>query len=214
MSHLVIMTPAEDLSLAPIEAMRAAAGVAADDTSRDNELKTLAERISSEIVDACRIAVGEGAEPTLRQERLSETFTGCGEATLILSRRHNVSIVSVTENGAPVTIDARGLKSEAGLLERWVNGNQSCWAAQEIVVIYDAGFVTVPASLVGVVTDLARVRLSQASVDPLVKAVEVEVDDIDRVRTERWIGSTSSVEGSAFPPEIMARLARFVNPVV
>lgn len=215
MSHLVITTPAADTGLAPIAALRAASGVASGDASRDAELTELGKRVSAEIVEACGIAVGEGGEPTLRKERLTETFSGCGEDVLILARRHNVSIVSVTENGTAVAVDARGLKSEAGLLERWIDGGRSRWTANEIVVVYDAGFDTCPASLVGVVTDLVRMRLSQGSVDPLVKSVRVEVTDVDVVQTDRWVGSTPGAgSGSALPPEIMARLSRFINPVV
>ncbi len=214
MSHLVVTTPASDIGLAPIEALRAAAGLSVGDTSRDAELTALGRRISAEIADACRIAVGEGGEPTLRKETLTETFSGSGDDVLILSRRHNVKIASVTENGTVVSIDDRGLQSEAGLLERWVNGYRSRWTAREIIVVYDAGFDTVPASLVGVVTDLARIRLSQASVDPLVKSVRVEVEDIDTVQTDRWVGSVPGSESSGLPDDMMARLARFVNPVV
>lgn len=212
-SHLVITTPADDTSLAPIEAMRAAAGLVSGDTSMDSELIALGRRISAEIVEACRIAVGEGAEPTLRKERLTETFSGCGDETLILSRRHNVSIVSVTENGSEVALDARSLKSEVGLLERWIGGHRSRWTANEIVVVYDAGFAISPASLVGVVTDLARIRLSQESADPLVKAVTVDVDGIDSIRTERWVGGFGNASSSGFPVDLMARLSRFINPV-
>ena len=214
MSHLVVTTPAGDPSLAPIGALRVAAGLPSGDASRDAELDELGKRISAEIVDACRIAVGEGGEPTLRKETLTETFSGCCDEVLILSRRHNVKITSVTENGAAVAIDARGLKSEAGLLERWVNGARSRWTANEIVVVYDAGFETCPASLVGVVTDLARIRLSQAAVDPLVKSTRVEVADIDTVQTDRWVGSVPGSGETGLPAEIMARLSRFINPVV
>lgn len=214
MSHLIITAPANDSSLAPLAALRAAAGLSSGDTSRDAELTELGQRISDEIVEACRIAVGEGAEPTLRKETLTETFSGYCDDVLILSRRHNVKITSVMENGNAVSVDARGLKSEAGLLERWVNGSRSRWSSNEIVVVYDAGFDTCPASLVGVVTDLARIRLSQASVDPLVKSTRVEVVDIDTVQTDRWIGSVPGTAETGLPAEIMARLARFINPVV
>jgi len=212
-SYLVVSNPASDTSLAPIEALRAAAGVSTADTSRDVELVALGERISAEIVEACRIAVGEGAEPTLRKEELTETFSGCCDDVLILSRRHNVKITSVTENGMAVTVDARGLRSEAGLLERWVNGQRSRWSASEVVVVYDAGFETSPASLVGVVTDLARIRLSQAAADPLVKSTRIEVADVDTVQTDRWVGSVPGTGETGLPAEIMARLARFINPV-
>jgi hypothetical protein len=95
-----------------------------------------------------------------------------------------------------------------------MNGRHSRWTANEIVVVYDAGFDVSPASLVGVVTDLARIRLSQGSVDPLVKSVRVEVTDVDVVQTDRWVGSVPGMAETGMPAEIMARLARFINPVV
>jgi len=207
---LVVTTPADDLALAPIEAMRAAAGVA--DDSRDDELAALCLRISAEIVDACGVAVGKGAEPTLRKERLTETFSGCHDEVLILSRRHNIEIVSVTQDGTSITLDARSLKSEDGLLYRWIDGRKSHWNANEIVVVYDAGFETVPPGLVGVVTDLARVRLSEGGVDPLVKSVTVDVEGIDSVKTDRWVGGLGSPqEAGGLPSGYSARLARFMN---
>lgn len=208
---LEIIAPAEDTLLASIEAMRVAAGLAADDDSRDDELEAIGERVSAEIVEACAIAVGSGAEPTLRQERVAETFTLCGDEVLILSRRHNASIVSVTENGTAVTLDDRSLDGEAGLLERWVDGRRSCWSAREVVVTYDAGFEDVPRSLEGAVVDLVRIRLSAAAVDPLVKGVTVDVEGIESVRTDRWVGALPGTGNVGIPADIMARLERFVN---
>jgi hypothetical protein len=130
---------------------------------------------------------------------------------MILSRRHNVEIVSIAENGTPVTVDDRSLQSEAGLLQRWVGGRKSLWAADEIVVVYDAGFDSVPPGLIGIVTDLARIRLSEASVDPLVKAVTVDVEGIDSVRTDRWVGGLGGKSNGGLPPDIMARLTRYMN---
>lgn len=218
-SFLQITTPASDLLLAPITALRAAAGLKPSDGSRDEELKALGDRVSAEIVEACRIAVGEGedgaaVEPTLRREKVTETFSGSDQEALILSRRHNVKIASVTENGVAVSLDPRSLSSENGLLYRWIGGNQSYWAAREIVVVYDAGFETVPFSLAGVAVDLVRFRLSQASVDPLVKSTRVEIADIETIQTDRWVGSTPGAAESGLPPEILARLSRFINPVV
>lgn len=217
-SFLQIVTPAADTLLVTIGALRVAAGLAANDESRDTELTELGKRVSAEIVDACRIAVGDQedgmpVEPTLRREAVKETFSGGCREALILSRRHGVKITSVTEDGRAVTIDARGLRSEAGLLYRSIDGRQSAWLANEIVVEYEAGFETVPFSLAGVVVDLVRFRLSQAAVDPLVKSVRVEVVDVETVQTDRWIGATPGAGASGLPAEFLARLDRFFNPV-
>ena len=217
-SFLQIVTPATDLLLAPIAALRAAAGLASNDGSRDSELTAVGLRASAEIVEACRISVGEkedgdAAEPTLRREKVREIFSGSCKEVLILSRRHTVKIESVTQDGNPVTLDARSLRSESGLLYRWTDGHQWSWTGQEIVVEYEAGFETVPPSLIGVVTDLVRLRLSQAEVDPLVKATRIEIPDIETIQTDRWVGATPGADATGLPADFMPRLARFFNPV-
>lgn len=209
---LVVTTPADDLALASIEVLRVAAGLAADDDSRDDELAALGLRIAAEITEACNVAVGEGGEPTLIREGLTETFSAAGDDVLILSRRHQVELISVTEGGDAVTIDGRALDGEAGLLERWIDGRRSTWKAREIVVTYDAGFPAdeVPAGLVGAVSDLVRVRLSEAGADPLEKSRTVEIPNVETVRVDRRVGGAPGSQ-AGIPADILARLSRFMN---
>jgi len=213
----VVTTPANDTSLASIETMRVAAGLASDDASRDTQLTSLALRLSAEIVNACAVVVGSGAPPTLRQERLTETFSPKGQSvgTLVLSRRHEVAIVSFTEDDEAVTLDAEAIDVESGLLDRLIDGTPSKWCASKIVVVYDAGFDEIPPDLEGCVADLARIRLSEASADPLAKAVTVEIPGVETVRTDRWVGGypgqASGKNTTGVPPEIMGRLSRYVN---
>ncbi len=210
---LTVSDPAEDLLLAPIEAIRVAAGLESDDDTQDEVLEALGLRISAEIVDACGIAVGEGAEPTLRGEELTEIFEGRSREELILSRRHNVAITSVTEDGIAVTLDARSLRSEAGLLTRWVDGSQSRWCAREIIVVYEAGFDDpLPGALVGVVTDLVRLRQAEDAVDPTEKSRTVDIPDVESIRVDRWVGAMPGTSSNAgLPAGYVARLGRFVN---
>jgi len=217
-STLVVTTPAEDTALASIETMRVAAGLAADDSSRDAQLTSLALRLSAEIVNACSVVAASGAPPTLRQERLTETFFPKGQSvgTLVLSRRHEVAIVSVTEDDDALTLDAEAIDVESGLLDRLIDGTSSQWCASKIVVVYDAGFGDeIPPDLEGCVGDLARIRLSEAAADPLAKAVTIEIPGVETVRTDRWVGGypgqASSKNTTGLPPEIMARLGRYTN---
>lgn len=206
---LTVTTPAADLALASIEELRAAAGVA--DTSMDAELEPLGLRIAAEITEACNIAVGKNAEPTLRKERLTETFDACNADELILSRRHNVEIISITQDGKTITLDERSLSAEAGLLERWIDGSRSPWRARTVVVVYDAGFEDVPASLVGIVSDLVRIRLSEATADPLEKSRTIEITDVETIRSERWVGTVPGTGSNGLPQAITDRLRRFTN---
>lgn len=214
-SRLVVVEPAGDLSLAPIAALRVAAGLAPDDDSRDLQLTSLGLRIAAEIADACKIAVGEGGEPTLRRELLRQTFRNADVEVLVLDRRHDVELTAVSIDGEDVadltTID---VDVEAGMLVRWVAGHKARWHAREIIIEYRAGFDEVPAVLAGAVADVARVRLSEAAHDPLDKAVTIEIPDVETVRRDRWLGAlpgASSTANGGLPADIVARLGRFMN---
>lgn len=214
-SQLAVIEAAEDLSLAPIEALRVAAGLSSSDDSRDADLTAAGLRIAAEIADACRVVVGEGGEPTLRRELLRETYSACDDDALVLSRRHKVEIVSVSHDGEPITLDARSLDGEAGVLERWVNGRRSRWRGRQVLVEYRAGFDDpLPPTLVGAVTDLLRLRLSADTRDPLVRASTVDVDGVESVRNEFWVGALPGSGGAAssgLPHDVLARLGRFKN---
>lgn len=210
-----VVTPATFRVLAPIETLRVAAGLAEGDASRDAVLSELGERVSDEVATACRIAAGSGFVPTLAQETVRDTFEASGDEVLILSRRHDVELVSVTIADNAITLDGRSLQSEAGLLYRWQDGRRLRWTGNEIVVTYKAGFAEdkVPSDLVGVVTDGFAIRRSQASVDPLVKSVRIEVEGIDTVQTDRWVGGVPGSSSTGLPADMIARLTRFMNPV-
>lgn len=214
-SRLVVVEPAGDLSLAPIEVLRVAAGLAPDDDSRDLQLASLGLRISAEITDACKIAVGEGGAPTLRRELLRQIFRNADVEVLVLDRRHEVELTAVSIGGEPVAdLTMIDVDVEAGMLTRWVDGCQARWRAGEIVIEYRAGFDDAPPALVGAVTDVARVRLSEATHDPLDKAVTIEIPDVETVRRDRWLGAlpgASSASNGGLPADIVARLGRFMN---
>lgn len=214
-SRLVVVEPAGDLSLVPIEVLRVAAGLASDDDSRDLQLTSLGLRIAAEITDACKIAVGEGAAPTLRRELLRQTFRNADVEVLVLDRRHEVELTAVSIGRVAVadltTID---VDVEAGMLTRWVNGSQARWRAGEVIIEYRAGFAEIPQTLAGAVADVARVRLSAAAHDPLDKAVTIEIPDVETIRRDRWLGAlpgASSSSNGGLPADIIARLGRFVN---
>lgn len=213
---LIVTTHATDPLLMTDEQMRLAAGLAADDTSQDAALALLNARISAEIYDYAGVAIGDnGKEPTLRQETLTETFRCPPSGPLILSRRHNVEIVSVAIDGE--TLDPTGyeVEAESGLLNRVVDQHLSRWRGSLITVAYKAGFVTVPPALVGAASDLIRFRRSEVERDPLVRSSRIRVDGIDEVQTDYWVNSvtsgSASSTGVSIPPNVAAALTRFVN---
>lgn len=211
---LQVTQPAAERRLLTVEEMRLAAGLAASDASQDPALARLNDRISAEIVEACRIAVGNGAEPTLRQETLQERFhlDRDHRGPLILARRHNVEIVSVTIDGIALAPGDWEVQSEAGLLVRMRGDEETRWTGRVVKTGYHAGFADVPPDLVGTASDLVRLRRSEGGRDPLAKRERVDVDGIEAIETEYWVNMAgSSAAAGSLPAEILARLSRYIN---
>ena len=93
-SALKVTTAATSLQLLSDVELRAAAGVSG--TDQDDVLAAEGLRVAAAITMACNVAVGAGGEPTLLQETLEETFWSVRGDNLILSRRHNVELLSIT----------------------------------------------------------------------------------------------------------------------
>lgn len=207
-----VTSPASALSLLSTEQLRSAAGLDAADSSQDAELLVLGAAISTEIAVACNVADDGIHPPTLCRETVSETFWGCGnDHELFLSRRFVSSIVSVVEAGSTLTSTGHVLNAGAGLLNRVMNGRPWAWYAGETTVTYVAGFDSAPPDLAAAAIDLVRLRLSSASRDPLVKSESIEVPDIQTRRLDFWVGALPGAASSPVPPDILARLARYVN---
>lgn len=217
-SSLTITTPASELTLLTVAERRAAAG--ATDGSRDAELLALDLSISASIMSECNIAIGVGAEPTLRKETLTETFFWPMGCDIVLSRRHNVVISSITNSLVPgvaddVVMDVGDymVDPESGILTRLWIGYPAEWYWQTVVVVYDAGFETIPADLKRAVTDFFRASLNEAERDPFVKSESIEVVGVDTVRRDYWVGSVPGTVSEGAVPDIVAgQLKRFRNP--
>ncbi len=217
---IVITTPAADANLLSAAEMRLAAGLADNDTSQDASLALLNARISADIHSACRIAIGAGSPATLRRETITETLRleskqrGKFEK-LRLARRHEVTITSVTADNELLSVAEYEVDPESGLLTRLENDEPWRWYEAKFVIVYAAGFSTVPADLIGAASDLVRLRTSELSRDPLAKRERVKVDGVDEVETDYWVNAagTSSLEGPV-PPDIARKLRRYMNPAL
>ncbi len=203
-----VVTAANDLSLATIEQLRVAAGLAEDDGSRDPELTALGERLAEDVSTACRIVSDGVNPPTLRSETVRDTYRlKSNTGSLILSRRFVSSLISVVESGTTLTADEYELDAEAGLLKRLSGDTEISWPSGKHVVDYIAGFTDVPASLSGVVKDEAKLRLSESERDPAVKSETTEgIDSVDY-----WVGDLPNTSDSALSDSNMRRLSRFTN---
>jgi hypothetical protein len=210
---LTVTTPAADLHLLSVDEMRAAAGVTGG--SQDAALQAMSLQIAAAITAECNIAVGAGAEPTLKEERLSETFRCVSESKLFLARRHNVSIVSVTVNGTALDADDYEVDAEVGILYRLYGDNQYWWYASKIVVVYDAGFATIPSDLKMAATDFFRLAWLEKSRDPALKSQEVDIPGVERVKTDYWVGAVPGMAGEGVVPAVVAgQLQRYRNIII
>jgi hypothetical protein len=212
-SRLVITTPASDLSLLTAAERRTAAGVTGMDY--DTELAAMELLAAATIMDECNIAVGAGAEPTLKKETLTETFRNVTADCLLLARRHEVTITSVTIDGVVLETSEYEVNPESGILRRLDGLFYVPWYAMTAIVVYQAGFTTVPAVLKGAASAALQSIWSRSRRDPAVKAQEIDVEGIDRVRTDYWVGTVpGQADFGTLPDFVIAQLKRFRNAAV
>jgi hypothetical protein len=162
---LVVTDAAIDLALLTTAELREAAGVTG--TSQDTTLAAMGLRIAALITTECNVAVGNGASPTLLQETLTETFWNVRTDQLVLSRRFEIDVDTLTEDDVAMTEGTDFLVDpESGILTRMYSNCPGSWCAQKIVVVYDAGFATVPRDLAQAAMDFVKIRWTEQSRDP------------------------------------------------
>ncbi|TIU02329.1 MAG: hypothetical protein E5W43_00875 [Mesorhizobium sp.] len=212
-SFLTVTTPATDLTLLTIGEMREAAGVTGN--SSDATLIRMAARNAASIMTHCDIAVGAGAPPTLRRETLTETiYQACGEQ-LMLSRRHEVAITSLVEDGVTLLDADFEIDPESALVTKLCSDLPTLWSARKVVVVYDAGFAVVPDDLRDAAMDFLRSSWLERGRDPLLKSERIRIPDVRDVERDYWVGGVpgQSSEG-AVPDPVAGKLTRFLNPRV
>jgi hypothetical protein len=207
---LTITTAATDLQLLTIAEMRAAAGVS--DNSQDVQLTAMGLKIAADIATECNIAVGSGAPPTLRRETLTEVVRGAYADLLFLSRRHEITITSIVEDGTTLDAEDYLIEPESGILHRLCDDLPIGWCADKVTVVYAAGFDTIPSDLNDAATDFFRSAWQAKDRDPLVKGLREDVPGVYEKETSYWVGSIpgQSNEG-AVPDTIDGKLKRFRN---
>lgn len=212
-SSLAITTAAANLALLSIEDMREAAGITG--SGSDPVLTAMGLRLAAAVTTECNIAIGAGAPPTLLRETVTETFRDVGAPVLMLARRHEISITSVVVDG--VTLDAADYEvdPESGILTRLSADEPIGWSARKVVVVYAAGFTTVPGDLAMTMMDFFRLAWLEKGRDPSVKGVEIDVPDVERIRTDYWVGSIPGQSSEGAVPDVVAgQLSRFRNMVI
>lgn len=209
---LTVTTPAADYTLLTIAEMREAAGVT--DASQDASLQLMEARIADSICSYCNVSIGGDARPTLRRETLTETFRMVSQQTLILSRRHAISITSVKIDGEVIDPVDYEFRPESGVGYLLDDDTPIPWSAKKVTVVYQAGFTNVPADLKLAAMDFFRLAWREKDRDPSVKSEEVDIPGVERVKTEHWIGALPGVTESAVPEVVSGQLTRFRNIVL
>ncbi|RWQ16095.1 hypothetical protein [Mesorhizobium sp.] len=210
---LTITTAASDLSLLTIEEMRAAAGISG--SGSDTALRAMERRIAAAIMSECNIAIGPGKPPTLLRETLTETiYQACGEG-LVLSRRHDVEISSLVEDTVMLLAADYMVDPESGIINKLCDDYPTWWTARKVVVVYDAGFETVPDDLKMAAIDFFRLSWLEQKRDPSLKSEVVDIPDVRRVERGYWVGSVPGQSNEGAVPDIVAgQLTRFRNMMV
>ena len=205
---LSVTTAATDLTLLTVAERRAAVDVT--DNSKDAELLTLEARVAAMITAACGVVPGGTATPTLRLETLTETLrlSGCARSELILSRMPIVSVTSLTEIDTALEVDGTDFEIEknTGVLRRLSSDVVSTWSVGKIVIVYTAGWTTVPDDLKLAAVKFMQAEWQQGSRDPLLMSKR-----IDGVSEYQW--KVDMDKDSVIPLEVMDILHRggYVN---
>lgn len=201
-SFLVVDEPADNAAILSIEEMRAAAGLATTDATKDAMLNRLSSFAFASIMSECNIAAGMGGEPTLWQELLTQTVYGAYEQQIILLRRHNVEIISISADGAELLPEDYFVDPESGLLTRLQSDDPVSWNCKKVVIQYLAGFEEMPGDLRQVASDFLRVLYNESTRDPSVKAKDVEIYGVERKRTEYWAGAIPGQGSTGAVPDV------------
>lgn len=209
---LEIVSPAADPNLLTVAEARVVVGLQPSDASQDEALAKLVARASADIYSACRVVRGQGGPRTLRQEVVRETRFFSGGEKLVLARRHEVTLAGITIAGSAIAAAGCIVEGDAGLVSRAFGARLQSWPAGLAVIEYEAGFDEVPSDLVGVAADLLKLYRSIETRDPLLKSERVDIDGVEQIERQYWVGGLGSPSTAApLPAEMIARLAPYRN---
>ena len=182
---ITITVPAADRNLLTIAELRAAAGVTG--TAQDTSLETLGLEVADSISQACNIAIAGASLPTLRSETIQQMERDVSELSGIsLARRPVVSISSVVVDGTTLSNSEYECDLSSGVLCRLVDDNRVLWCASKVVIVYVAGWATVPPDLKAAAKKLVTALWSESTRDPNLKRERSEFGEL-----EYWVPPTS-----------------------
>jgi hypothetical protein len=199
-------TACSDRSLLTADELKAALGSAAP---TNDQVTALRGRVEQAICRACRVPGAGVTPPTLRVEALTETFRlKSHQSMLLLGRRPIASVVSVTENDVAlvVTTDYE-IDVSTGALRRLSSDTEICWPCGKIVVVYTAGWATVPDDL-----KLAAAKLAQSYWAEGGRTPGLRSQEIPGVLSESY--QDKEADNPAIPFDVMQLLGPYINHAV
>ena len=205
---LAVTTPAVNLSLLTVAELRTAAGLGADDSSKDDTLAAIELEAREWIADLCFVPAADTGDhpPTILRETLTETFipTGCDYRALPLILARVPAIVATITVDDVLLVVGDDYRTEGGLLYRRSGTSDAAWSGTEIVVVYDGGQASVPATVKGLVGEFVRMKMSQQTPgrDPLVRS-----ESNDGVASFTYFDRAGS--GTTFDDYARERLSRY-----
>jgi hypothetical protein len=212
---LTVTTAATDRSLLTPAELRSAANQT--DGSRDTELATLGNRVAAAIARSCNVATDGVTPATLRYETLTETLRpneqdpfcyGPLRRYIILSRRPVVSVTSIVEDGTTLDAEDYEIDAASGRILRLEDDEPAYWLRAKIVVVYTAGWQTVPDDL-----KLAASKLAQLFwADSLRSDPNLRSEEIPGVITRSWW--VSQRPDPLLPEDIDELLAPYKNKAI
>jgi hypothetical protein len=186
MSITTVITATTETRLATLDGLKSELGIVGDE--RDDYL--------GDLLDQSSATIETYLNRVLWSETVSEVFRD-GEITSVgpvwLSRWPGNTVTSVTVDGNTVT--DYEVDPENGALYRLdADGDRLYWqtgSVRKIVVVYTAGYDTMPLDIVRACLDLTKTKYYSQLRDPSMKSEEIP----GVIKQEFWVGQVGSESG-------------------
>jgi len=197
--YTTVVTPAVERNLVTLDDLREQLRVRPGDVANDAWLTKVIARASLAAERYCNRIF---AEQTYLDTFLPDVAGSTGEPLILSQAPVDPASLEVTLDGAALTQGDVALEPLAGHLWRITDPRAWVVGTGGLSVVYDAGFIEIPADVQQAVLDLCTVESSGRGRDPMLRATESP----GLGRQEFWVGGVPG--GSLLPQDI----ASLLNP--
>lgn len=189
------LSPTAAVALLELDDLKAALGISGSD--HDDELNGLIDEVSASIETYCGSLFGK--RDVTERHNLSEAG-----GTLVLRYTPSISLTSVTTDGVAQDKAAYRLNTLASTLKRIDHAPFGCG---EHVIVYEAGYATIPAAVSRAALELAKYLRSAAGENDDISSESVS--DVGQVTYASAARRTISANGVALPNRVALMLAPY-----